>query len=79
MSTEIFVLVVCFGLFSLMTIIGNILLWRIVLNAIIEGRKETKDYNAFLVNCIKDYTDFLADCIKNYTGNDDFENNDKNI
>lgn len=79
MSNEIFVLVVCFGLFSLITIIGNISLWRIVLNSIIEGRKETKDYNAFLVNCIKDYTGFLADCIKNYTENKEFENNDENI
>lgn len=68
MSNEIFVLVVCFGLFSLITIIGNISLWRIVLTAILDGRKE-----------IKDYTGFLADCIKNYTENKDFENNDKNI
>lgn len=79
MSNEIFVLVVCFGLFSLITIIGNILLWRIVLTAIIEVRKEIKDYNAFLVDCIKDYTDFLAGCIKDYTGNKDLKNNDKNI
>lgn len=68
MSNEIFVLVVCFGLFSLITIIGNILLWRIVLTAIIEVRKE-----------IKYCTDFLSDCIKNYTENKEFENNDKNI